>query len=83
MNWRHKIELNAVLAKTSEDFDLERVEEDCPEEVKKLLSEEVKKAWPLARFAPKIMNAKSIAEVNRILENVYNEADRRAVWCGS
>lgn len=80
--WRHKIELNKVIREASEKHDLSRFEEPCPEEVKIALAEEVKKAWPLQRFAGYITERKSIAELNRILENLFNAADREKVWCG-
>lgn len=82
MNWRHKIELNKVMSDVCDKHDLSRVEEDCPEEVKEALATEIEKAWPIAHFCKKIRSAKSIAAVNRILERVYNDADRHAVWCG-
>jgi hypothetical protein len=82
MNWRFKIELNQVINTMSDKYDLSCVEEKCPKEVKEALANEVKKAWPLARFADRILKAKSIAAVNRILENVFNEADYQKVWCG-
>ncbi len=82
MNWRYKIDLAGALKKAGDKYDLEFVEENCPKEVKELLASEVKKAFPIAYFAPQIMKAKSIAAVNRILEKVYDEADRSAVWCG-
>lgn len=81
--WRHKIELNKVVYDLNEKYDLSRFEEPCPEEVKTALAEEVKKAWPLQRFAGYITECQSIAELNRILENLYNAADRERVWCGS
>jgi hypothetical protein len=82
MNWRYKIELNKALTEMSEKYDLERHEEPCPKEVKEALASEIKKAWPLQRFCQKILDAKSIAQVNRILENVWNAADTERVWCG-
>lgn len=82
MNWRYKIELNKVLADMGDQFDLSCVEKRCPKAVKEALAKEVEKAAPLRRFASTILSAKSIAEVERILENVFNEADRSAVWCG-
>jgi hypothetical protein len=80
--WRHKINLAGVMFKCAEEHDLAHVEEDCPEEVKEAIATEIVKAWPLKRFAQTIRQAKSIAEVNRILENIYDEADRSSVWCG-
>ena len=81
-NWRFNISLNKVLNQCNEDFDLSRHEEDCPEEVKEALAAEVAKAWPLARFSQKIRACKSIAELNRILEVVWDAADTERVWCG-
>lgn len=82
MNWREKIELNQVVSKMSEKFDLERHEEPCPKEAKENLAKEVEKSIWLNRFAPKIRATKSIAALNRVLEDVFNEADRRRIWCG-
>ena len=81
-NWRFQIQLNKVLADQEEKHDFSRVEEPCPQECLEELAVEVSKAWPLARFAGQLRKAKSIAEVNRILENVYNAADTHRVWCG-
>lgn len=81
-NWNYKIELNKVMTKVSNDFDLSNYEEECPKEVKEAIAIEVEKAIPLKHFAPKLRKAVSIAEVNRIIERVYNEADRSLVWCG-
>lgn len=82
MNWRHKIELNKVIADMTEKYDLSCFEEDCPSEVKTALASEVEKAFPLARFAYRLRNAKSIAAVNRLLAKIFNEADSQGVWCG-
>ncbi|MFY4731208.1 hypothetical protein [Nitrospira sp. BLG_2] len=82
MNWRHKIELNQVINQMTDKYDLSRFEKRCPTEVKETLATEVAKAPPLARFADLIRKAKTIAAVNRILENVFNEADYHKVWCG-
>jgi hypothetical protein len=82
MNWQYTIDLAGVLDKACEEFDLSLVENDCPKAVKENIANELKKAFPLARFAPRIMKAKSIAAVNRILNTVYDEADRSKVWCG-
>lgn len=82
MIWRYEINLNVVLSELGEEFDLSRHEEFCPEEVRELLAKECEKARPLRRFATPIRDAQSIAEVNRILENVYDVADIQGVWCG-
>ena len=82
MGWRYEIDLAGVLLKCAEQYDLERVEEDCPEEVKEMIATELEKAWPLKRFATAIRKCKSIAALNRTLENVYIEADFSRVWCG-
>ena len=81
-NWRHKIQLNEVLAELDERFDFSRLEEDCPQEVKQTIADEVQKAFPLARFAKQILAAKSIAALDRVLEKVFDAADRELVWCG-
>jgi len=82
VNWRHRIELNETLERVSDEFDLTRHEEPCPEEVREALAVECEKAPPLQRFGRQIREAKSIAEVNRILDTVYSVADEQLVWCG-
>ena len=81
-NWLHKIELNAVIAEVSEEYDLECVEEKCPQEAKESLALEVEKAPPIAHFGALIRKCKSIAAVNRMLERIFNAADAQKVWCG-
>jgi hypothetical protein len=61
MNWRHEINIHKVLREADEKYDLDFVEEDCPEEVKEALALEVAKAAPLVRFASSFRKAKSIA----------------------
>ena len=34
MAWRYKIDLSGVMAQCADQYDLTRVEEDCPAEVK-------------------------------------------------
>lgn len=82
MLWLHKIDLHEVLRKADDEFDLSRHEEECPHDVKIMLAKEIRKAPPIASYAQKILNSKSIAGVNRILERLYNEADQKRVWCG-
>lgn len=81
-NWQHKIELNQIIQQVSEDFDLSRLEEPCPEQARNALATEIEKAPPLTHFGPKIRDAKSIAEVNRLLEAIFSAADHNLVWCG-
>ena len=82
MNWQFKIELNSLISILDDEFDLSRYEEDAPVEVKEKLALEVSKVWPTARFANKFREAKTIAEVNRILESVFDTCDKHRVWCG-
>ena len=79
--WTQKIDIHGVIGRADKKYDLSRLEEDCPEEVKADLAAEVEKCC-LWRFAPRLREARSIAEVNRILEAVFNAADRERVWCG-
>lgn len=81
-NWQHRINIIGVLADANTRHDLSCVEEDCPDDVKEALAKEVEKAWPVAQFASKLREAKSIAAVNRVLDNMFDEADRSLVWCG-
>lgn len=80
--WVYKIELNKVISQMCEEYDLSRMEEICPEEVKKAIAEEIIKVWPLKRYGEMILKSRTIAELNRYLELVYDEADRKRVWCG-
>ena len=80
--WRYKIDLAGVMLKCVEQYDLSRVEEDCPIEIKELIATEISKAPPLACFATAIRNCKSIAELDRTLTKIYDRADLRLVWCG-
>ncbi len=81
-NWQENIDLNGVLAKVGDEFDLSCVEKKCPKPVKDAIVAEIGKSSRLRNYGPLIQRARSIAEVNRILERVYNEADRIGVWCG-
>ena len=81
-NWREGIELNAAIAESSERFDLSRHEEPMPTEAAERLACAVESSVWLQRFGRQIREAKSIAEVNRILASVFNEADKKLVWCG-
>ena len=81
-NWLYKIELNSVINKMTEKYNLEMVEEDCPEEVKIALANEIRKAPPIAHLANRIMKCKAIAAVNRTLNTVFDRADENLVWCG-
>jgi hypothetical protein len=81
-NWTHKIELLKAISAANEAHDLTRVEEPCPAEVLESFAAEVSKAPPLARFAGKLRKCKTIAEVNRTLERVFDAADSSRVWCG-
>lgn len=80
--WRYKIELNPLIQTLSEQYDLTNHEEPCPDEVREQLALEVEKAWPLNMYGKKLRKAKSIAELNRILNNVFDRADLEMVWCG-
>lgn len=80
-NWRWKIGLNQAISKNSKEFDLTRHEEPCPKIALKRLADEVAKAPPLAHFSRRFLRCKSIAEANRVLDEVYNEADVALVWC--
>lgn len=81
-DWRHHINLRTVIDDCCEEYNLECVEEDCPEAVKEAIATEIEKAWPIQHFGPRIRDCVSIAEVNRVLNAVFNEADAKLVWCG-
>ncbi len=78
--WLEKINLNGVIRDMDEQHDLSRHEEPCPDEAREAMAKEVEKTSYLRHFAKRLRNAKTIAEVNRILECVYDEADRCRVW---
>lgn len=80
--WISTIELNPLINSLSLKYDLDREEEPAPEEVRIALSKEVSKSIFLIDFSIPLLEAKSIAELNRILNQVYDEADRRKIWCG-
>jgi len=81
-NWHEKINLHDVLSTVNANYDLSRVEEKCPAEVKAALAAEIKKSKTLSPLADKIIKAKTIAGVNRVLVTVFDTADRELVWCG-
>lgn len=80
--WIEHIELNQVINKCDSQYDLSRLEESVPNEVKELIATELEKSKYLYVFANKIREAKSIAESNRVLQKVFDHADRWRVWCG-
>jgi len=80
--WRYKIRLNEALEANNEEFDLSRHEEDCPVAAKERIAEQLELSPPLVRFATRVRECKSIAEVNRVLVHVFDEADSSRVWCG-
>jgi hypothetical protein len=81
-NWRYSIDLNSVLASASERHDMSKYERKCPKTVKMQIAAELRKAPPLQHFAKQIEDAESIAEVNRIIDEVYDAADANLIWCG-
>ena len=82
MNWKYKCELNQVITKANDEYDLSKLEDPCPQEVLELFALEVEKAPPLKEFGNVLRGAKTLAETNHILENVFDTADAKAVWCG-
>lgn len=80
--WESSIELNAVLSEVNDEFDLSRHEEDCPTEVKERIAAEVRKSPQLEYLADDLLECESIAEFNRMLNCVFDEADAERVWCG-
>jgi len=82
VNWRYTIDLAGAMRQSIDDFDLTRLEEPCPAAVLGRLADEVEKAPPLSHFGTRLRAAKSIAEVNRLLIEVYDRADDTRVWCG-
>jgi hypothetical protein len=78
-NWRYNIELNRVISEVTEEYNLEG-EELCPDEAKEALAAEVEKAPPLTHFGQRIRKCKSVAGVNRLLDEIYDAADAALVW---
>ena len=76
--WQYKIDLGSILA----EFDLSRGEEDCPAELKEAIAAELAKAPPLVKFVELVKRRKTIADLIRLLEGIYDEADATGVWCG-
>jgi hypothetical protein len=62
--------------------DLSRIEEDCPAELKEAIATEIAKALPLVKFVEVVRRRKSIADLTRLMEAIYDEADATSVWCG-
>ncbi len=81
MRWIYECDLNGAIRRNNKQHDLSRHEEPIPPEVVTTICAELQKAPPLARFVREVCEAKSIAALNRILTNVFDEADRRRVWC--
>lgn len=82
MNWQYKISLNKVLSQLNDEFDFEKLEAPCPQEAKTAIAVEIARALPLKRFRQQIIDCQTIAEMNRVLERIYDAADRSKVWCG-
>ncbi len=82
MAWAYSIELNKLLSDFDSKYDFSIVEEECPKEVLDATCEEISKSIFLSKFKCEVKKCKSIAAFNRVLEKIYNEADRRRIWCG-
>jgi hypothetical protein len=80
--WDYQIELNKVIQEIDNEYDLSCHEEECPKEALDKIAKELTKAPPLVRFAGRVQQAQTIAELNRILEQVFDKADECRVWCG-
>ncbi len=78
--WTDKISLNRVVRQVDEKHDLSQHELPCPQEACNALAVECEKSANLACYGPLLRRAGSIAEVNRILEAVYADADRFRIW---
>ena len=81
-NWKYKINLNGLITTLTEEYDLTDDDSFCPDPVKKQLAEEVKKAFPLSHFAVMLLEAETVGDVNSILADIFDDADRKLVWCG-
>ncbi len=82
MHWKHKINLNGVISEMNEKYDLSCHEKKCPKEVKAAIAAEIAKAPPLVQFVNGVKACKTIAELNRKLQFIWDEADSARVWCG-
>lgn len=77
-NWRYHIELAAIIDRANGLSD----DDVVPDDIKRAMASEVKKAPPIAHFARSIMQATTIRSMNRVVERLYNTADATMVWCG-
>jgi len=66
----------------SEKYDLSEHEKECPKEVKDVLITEIERAEPLKFFVGSIRRSKSIAELNRVINRIFDTADKELVWTG-
>lgn len=82
MNWRYKLNLGEVISECDEKFDLSKHEEAVPEEVKTRISDCLSSSNILNAWASKVRHSRSIAELNRILDEIYDIADRQKIWLG-
>lgn len=81
--WRYTIDLRSAIEWCDTKYDLTRHEEPCPEECLERLVAEVEKAPTLRSAWPaKIRSCRTIAELNRVLDDLYDSADRSRVWTG-
>lgn len=83
MNWRYKIDLNAVISRLNHEKQLDDWEDDkpVPESTKEALATELEKL-PVASFASEVRHAETICDVNHILDQVLYYCDRNRIWCG-
>ena len=82
MRWDYRINLNGVISKMNDKYDLECFEKPCPDEVKTAIAAEIAQAPPLAGWKDDVLQCKTIAELNRLLERILDRADDYRVWCG-
>lgn len=82
VKWNYRIDLNGVVQQLNEELDWKDQEAVCPAVAKERICEEIKKAPPLTGLCGRVMEAESVADLNRVLELIYELADQQRVWCG-
>lgn len=77
-NWKYEIDIKTILNKGDELEDSDPV----PQALKEELAAELRKAPPLFHLARRMEGVRTVAGLNRVLEEVYDLADYKRVWLG-
>ena len=76
--WVEKIDIRGIL----KEYEPQDDDEEAPDDVKERLAAEVRKSRHLAYMADRFTDCYSIADIDDVLEEVYQVADARRVWTG-